>query len=80
LAPLSQPAQGRDFVTAVKKTRLDGLKIAYAPDITGVGVYRSVQDVCRQAIVRLASEGARIDDVEFSLAEFRQAFQDLRGL
>lgn len=79
-SPLSQPTRGRDFVTAVKNTWLDGLKIAYAPDITGVGVDRSVQDVCRQAIARLASEGARIDDVEFSLAEFRQAFQDLRGL
>lgn len=80
LAPLNQPIAGRDFVEAVKRARLDGLKIAYASDITGVGVDRDVQDVCRQAVTRLANEGARIDDVDFSLAEFRQSFQDLRGL
>lgn len=80
LAPLSQPTKGRDFVTAVKEARLDDLKIAYSPDITGVGVDRSVQDVCRAAITRLSQQGAQIDETNFSLAEFRQAFQDLRGL
>ncbi len=80
LAPLSQPIKGRDFVAAVKQARLDGLKIAYSADITGVGVDRSVQDVCRAAVTRLSKEGASIDETDFSLAEFRQAFQDLRGL
>lgn len=80
LAPLSQPTKGRDFVAAVKQARVDSLKIAYSADITGVGVDLSVQDVCRAAIARLSREGARIDEIDFSLAEFRQAFQDLRGL
>jgi amidase len=80
LAPLSQPTKGRNFVAAVKQARLDGLKIAYSADITGVGVDHSVQEVCRAAIARVAEEGARIEEIDFSLAEFRQAFQDLRGL
>lgn len=80
LAPLSQPILGRDFVAAVKGARLDGLKIVYAADIAGVGVDPGVQDVCRAAVARLSLEGARIEEIDFSLAEFRQAFQDLRGL
>lgn len=80
LAPLNQPIKGRDFVEAVKQARVTGLNIAYSADITGLGVDRSVQDVCRKAVTRLAEECAYVDEIDFSLAEFRQAFQDLRGL
>lgn len=80
LAPLSQPIKGRNFVAAVKQARLDSPRIAFSADITGVGVDRSVRDVCSAAVERLSREGARIEEISFSLAEFRQAFQDLRGL
>jgi amidase len=79
-APLSQPTQGRGFVAAVKHANLDRLRIAYSSDISGIGVDSSVQEVCRVAVERLAARGASIDVTDFGLAEFRQAFQDLRGL
>jgi amidase len=80
LAPLSQTVAGRDFVAAVQDPDYRGLKVAYAADISGVGVDREVAAACRAAADKLDEAGAVVTEVDFSLKEFRQAFQDLRGL
>ena len=37
-SPLAQPAAGRDFVGAVARGAARGLRIAYCPDIAGIGI------------------------------------------
>jgi amidase len=75
LAPLRQPTAGRDFPAAVRRGPREGLRLAYCPDPTGIGVEPAVEAVCRRAAERLGSE-----IVELDLAEGRDAFLALRGL
>jgi amidase len=75
LAPLRQPAAGRDFPAAVRQGPRAGLRLAYCPDPTGIGVDAAIEAVCRRAAERLGAE-----TIELDLAEGRDAFLALRGL
>ncbi len=56
-SPHAQPSAGRDFVGAVARGAPRGLRIAYCPDIAGIGVESSIEQSCRQAAPR--TEGHR---------------------
>ena len=75
LAPLRQPVAGRDFVAAVRRGPRKGVKLAYCPDIAGIGVDPGVEAVCRRAAEALDAE-----TVDLDLSEGRDAFLALRGL
>lgn len=78
-APLCQPVEGRDFVAAVRRDPAQGLRLAWCPDVAGIGVDPALDSVCRRAAEALESAGARVDEVSFDLSEARDAFLALRG-
>ncbi len=79
-APVSQPAGGRDFVAAVAAGPLQGLRLAYCPDIAGIGIDEGIERVCRRAALGLRDAGATIEEITLDLSEARPAFLTLRGL
>ncbi|MDQ3388733.1 MAG: amidase family protein, partial [Gemmatimonadota bacterium] len=56
LSPLAQPVAGRDFARAVRDADPRGMRIAYCPDVAGIGIDADVERVCRAGA--LALEGA----------------------
>ncbi|HEU0077283.1 MAG TPA: amidase family protein, partial [Longimicrobiaceae bacterium] len=80
LSPLAQPVAGRDFVAAVRNADPRGLRVAYCPDIAGIGIDADVERVCREAVAALGAAGAEVETIELDLAYARKAFLALRGL
>ncbi|HEX7240634.1 MAG TPA: amidase [Longimicrobiaceae bacterium] len=80
LSPLAQPVEGRDFVAAVRNADPKGLRLAYCPDIAGIGIDADVERVCREAVRALEAAGAEVEVIELDLAYARRAFLALRGL
>jgi len=78
-APLAQPVVGRDFVGAVRGGVKKGLRVAYCPDIAGIGVEPSVEAACRKAVFALHDAGAVVEEIAFNLSYARDAFLALRG-
>jgi amidase len=78
-AGISLPVAGRDFVAAARAGLKPGLRIAYCPDIAGIGVDDEIERICRKAAFDLAQDGATVDQVEFDLSFARPAFIRLRG-
>ena len=80
LAPIRQPVDGRDFVAAVRKGPAKDLRVAYCPDIAGIGIDPGIESVCRRAAHRLAECGVGVDEIALDLSAGREAFLALRGL
>lgn len=80
LSPIAQPAAGRDFVGAVRAGAGRGLRLAYCPDIAGIGVDPMIERVCRTAAESLADAGASVEEIDLDLSAGRRAFLALRGL
>ena len=78
-SPLAQPTAGRDFVGAVRRGPRKGLRVAYCPDIAGIGVEPGVERACRNAALGLAAAGVSVEEVAFDLGFARDAFLALRG-
>jgi amidase len=79
-SPLAQPAAGRDFVGAVAAGPRKGLKLAYCPDIAGIGVDPDIERVCRDAAFSLSGVGVSVEEIDLDLSEARTEFLALRGL
>lgn len=79
LAPLRQSVAGRDFVAAVRLGPRAGLRVAYCPDIAGIGIDAEVESVCRTAAAGLSAAGIAVDLIELDLSAGREAFLALRG-
>lgn len=79
-APLAPPMDGRDFASAVRAADARGLRIAYCPDVAGIGIDPDVERVCRGAALALRDAGATVEEIELDLAYGRPAFLALRGL
>lgn len=78
-APLTVPIDRRDFVAAARAGVASGLKVAYCPDIAGIGVDDEIERACRAAAFELAAAGAAVEEIEFDLSFARPAFIQLRG-
>ena len=78
--PLRQAVAGRDFVAAVRAGPAKGLRVAYCPDLAGIGIDPAIERVCRSAADALARSGATVEEIALDLAEGRPAFLALRGL
>lgn len=79
-SPLAQPAAGRDFVGAVRSADPRGMRVAYCPDVAGIGIDADVERVCREAALALEGAGATVEVIELDLSYARKAFLALRGL
>src|SRR5216117_3459214 len=80
LSPLSQPTAGRNFVAAAARGLPPGLRVAYCPDVAGIGIDPAIERVCRRAAVGLGELGVEVDEIELDLSFGRRAFLALRGL
>lgn len=78
-SPLAQPVAGRDFVAAVSAGVRKTLRLAYCPDLVGIGVDADVERVCRAAALELKQVGAQVEVIELDLSFGRNAFLGLRG-
>ena len=79
-SPLSVGAPWKSARDAVAKARsLRGLRLAYAPDIAGIGVDREVEHLCRAAATELRDARAMVDEIDISMGDGRDAFLALRG-
>lgn len=78
-APLARPTIGRDFAGAARRGIARGLRIAYCPDIAGIGVDADVAHTCRDAAFELTQAGARVEEIALDLSDVRRAFVALRG-
>src|SRR3989454_3287641 len=79
-SPLSTPAPWKSARERLAKARnLRGLRLAYAPDIAGIGVDEEIERICRAAARDLRDAGAAVEEIEINLADGRDAFLALRG-
>lgn len=79
-APLAQPMAGRDFVAAVRQGPRPRLRLAYCPDIAGIGIDPALERACRTAAFELRQAGATVDEISLDLADARAGFLALRGM
>ena len=79
LSPLRQPMAGRDFAAAVRAGPQRQLRLAYCPDIAGIGIDPAVEVTCRRAANSLAEQGHVVEEVTLDLSAARDAFLALRG-
>ncbi len=79
-SPMRQPTLGRDFVAAARAGAGQGLKVAYCPDIAGIGIDPAVEAACREAAFELTQAGVTVEEIELDLSHGRRDFLALRGL
>lgn len=65
---------------AAKARDAKGLRIAFAPDIAGIGVDTEIEAICRKAATTLRAQGATVDEIEFDLSEGRDPYKVWRGV
>ncbi|MDX1623543.1 MAG: amidase [Gemmatimonadota bacterium] len=78
--PLAEPVAGRDLPAAVAAGPAPGLRIAWCPDLVGIGIDPGVEGVCLEAVEALEAEGHLVEKVDLDLSFGRDAFLALRGL
>ena len=78
-SPVYQPFEGRDFVAAVQAGIRPGQRLAYCPDVAGIGIDASLERVCRKAAFEMTQIGAQVEEVAMDLSMGRDAFLALRG-
>ena len=80
MSPISVPPPWSNLVHAIQSAHdAAGLKIAYAPDIAGVGIDPEIGKVCREAAQRLTDAGADVKEIELDLSAGCDAYRTLRG-
>lgn len=79
LSPVGQGLGGRDLVAAVRAASAAGLRIAYCPDVAGIGVDPGIEAVCRRAAFALAGAGAAVEEIDLDLSWAWRPYLVLRG-
>ena len=79
-SPISLPSSVADLPERVRSISAKDLRIGYVSDISGVGVEREIDAVCRKAARNFEAAGARVEETTLDLSEGRMAFPVLRGM
>jgi amidase len=80
LWPISLPPLWDNAAEAVARFETAReLRIAYVSDISGLGVDREVDSICRAAARRLEGEGAQVDEIFLDLSDGFAPYKVLRG-
>jgi amidase len=79
LSPIGLGLGGRDLVAAVRAASAAGLRIAYCPDVAGIGVDPGIEAVCRRAAFALEDAGAAVEEIDLDLSWAWQPYLALRG-
>lgn len=81
ISPISVAPPWKSALNEVERCEdLRGLRVAYAPDIAGIGVDPEVDAVCRQAARGLRDAGATVEDIAFDASDGRGPYQTWRGV
>src|SRR5579862_918099 len=81
LSPISVSPPWRSALAEVeRRPGAKELRVAYAPDIAGIGVDAEVEALCRKAALRLRDAGAIVEEIDFSASDGRAPYQVWRGL
>jgi amidase len=59
---------------------LNGLRIAYVSDISGIGVDPEIDAVCRSCALSMVDAGATVEEIAFDIADGKEPYQAWRGL
>ena len=80
ISPISVAPPWTSALTEVARCNdLAGLRIAYAPDIAGIGVDAEIDTICRQAARDLQHAGATVEEIAFDVSDGRGPYQTWRG-
>lgn len=79
LCPIHHGVVEPNRAATVRAADLRGRRLAYCPDIIGIGVDPAVERVCREAAFALRERGAHVEELEIDLSYGRDAFLHLRG-
>jgi amidase len=80
LSPISvAPPWASAQVEVARAHHAKGLRVAYAPDIAGIGVDAEIDNICRTAARRLQDAGAIVDEIAFDVSDGRDPYQAWRG-
>jgi amidase len=80
LSPISMAPPWKSALAEVERCQdARGLRIAYAPDIAGIGVDAEIDAICRQAARGLQQAGAVVEEIAFDVSDGRDPYQAWRG-
>ncbi|MDH3734419.1 MAG: amidase, partial [Gemmatimonadota bacterium] len=77
--PVVVPPRRRRGEVWIEEADLFQRRMAYCPDVAGIGVDPDIDRVCREGIDLLRSWGVTVDEIELDLSYGREAFLALRG-
>jgi amidase len=81
LSPISVTPPWSSAAVEIKRaTAPKGLRIAFVPDIAGIGVEQEIESICRASAQRLEAEGAAVEEIAFDVSDGRPPYQVWRGL
>ena len=80
LSPISVVPPWKNSSELVAKTdHARDLRVAYAPDIAGIGVEPEIDAICRTAAQNFAQSGAQVEEIAFDLSDGRDPYHVWRG-
>ena len=81
LSPMSVAPPWKSALVEVESCNAArGWRIAYAPDIAGIGVDAEIDAICREAARGLQQAGATVDEIDFDVSDGRAPYQTWRGV
>jgi amidase len=81
LSPISVAPPWASALAAVERAHdANGLRVAYASDIAGIGVDPEIDAICRATARRLTDAGATLAEIEFDVSDGRDPYQAWRGV
>jgi amidase len=79
-SPISFPADGREFLQAVERPEIRGLKVAWSPDLGVVPVDQEVRSVAGSAAQRFAELGCTVEPDQPDFDNVREVIRVTRAL
>lgn len=80
LSPISASPPWRSALEIVRAAGdARGLRVAFAPDIAGIGVDPLIAALCGRAALRLADVGATVEEIAFDVSDGRAPYHSWRG-
>lgn len=80
ISPISVAPPWKSALAVVEATEdAKGLRVAFAPDIAGIGINSGVARECHRAALGLRAAGATVDEIAFDASDGREPFMAWRG-
>jgi amidase len=80
ISPISAAPPWKSALAVVEATGdARGRRVAYAPDIAGIGIDQEIAAECRRAALGLRDAGATVEEIAFDVHDGREPFMTWRG-